>query len=1051
MNNEEKKQSTPPIGGAPDFNQLEQDILKVWQEGKIFEKSLEATKDKQPFIFFDGPPFATGLPHYGHILASTIKDAIPRYQTMKGRFVRRRWGWDCHGLPIENIVEQSLKISGKKQIEELGVEKFNQACRENVLRFAEEWGKTVKRIGRFVEFGPPSLWSSSLNGGTSGPSDEALAKSDTASADVAHLSSGVSGLQPSYKTMDTTYMESVWWALKQIWDKSLIYEDRKVLLYCSRCETPISNFEVAMDNSYKEITEESVFVKFKLLPRQRVVNELLGDNVYALAWTTTPWTLPGNTALNIGPDIRYVLVESGVEQYLLAKDRLEILEGEYEIKAEFAARSLEGLKYEPLYAGVITDEKDRAHRIYSADFVTTTDGTGIVHNAAMYGEEDYKLAKEKDLPRVDMLNNKGEYLNMAPVSLRGLFFKDADKVILKELKALGLVYKTQSYRHSYPHCYRCATPLFYNALPAWFIDIQKIKAQALKNNESINWYPEHLKEGRFGKSLEQAPDWNISRNRFWATALPFWKCESLSCNNITCVGSVKELFEKSLNFKEVYPSFDINNFTLNPQPSVSELDLHRPYIDQVVLKCEKCGGKMQRVPEVVDCWVESASMPFAELHYPFENQELFKSRFPADFVAEYIAQTRAWFYVSHVVGTMLFESAPFKHVVTTGNILAEDGSKMSKSKNNFPDPNVLIEKYGADAIRFYLLTCPVMNADDVNFSEKSVMEVSRKVSLLFYNSWTFYKMYSSSKVNDEAWPEQVSNILDKWILEKLSELITETTKQLDVYSTTKAGRALMVFLSDLSTWYIRRSRERMRDLEEGRKAVEVLGFVLANVSKLLAPFMPFLSDYIYREVTGKESVHLASWPISKEVNQNFLTQMQNLRDVVSVGLSLRKDKQLTVRQPLAALAYTLSTSGKEASQFQPELEEILLQELNVKKVDLNLLSNSGLPNKTQVILSNSVSISLDDRLTPELKLEGLARELERQVQDLRKKSGLKLGELVDLYYNTESSEIEKALAGLFDRKKTFVGQVSKSLEVEVDFEIQTKVGDAPLWLGMVKV
>ncbi len=1013
MNNEEKKQ--PTQSGAPDFNQLEQEILKVWEEGKIFEKSLEATKDKQPFIFYDGPPFATGLPHYGHILASTIKDAIPRYQTMKGRFVRRRWGWDCHGLPIENIVEQSLKISGKKQIEELGIEKFNQACRENVLKFAEEWGKTVKRIGRFVEF------------------------------------------ENSYKTMDTTYMESVWWALKQIWDKGLVYEDRKVLLYCSRCETPISNFEVAMDNSYKEITEESVFVKFKLLPRQRVVNELLGENVYALAWTTTPWTLPGNTALNIGPDIRYVLVEVGAEQYLLAKDRLEILEGEYEIKAEFAARSLEGLKYEPLYVGVITDPKDRAHRIYSADFVTTTDGTGIVHNAAMYGEEDYKLAKEKDLPRVDMLNNKGEYLDMAPVSLRGLFFKDADKVILKELKALGLVYKTQSYMHSYPHCYRCATPLFYNALPAWFINIQKIKAQALKNNESVNWYPEHLKEGRFGKSLQQAPDWNISRNRFWATALPFWKCENQECKYVECVGSVKELRERSINFVEVYPAAEakIKNHESDPNSEFiihnSDLDLHRPYIDQVVLKCEKCDGKMQRVSEVVDCWVESASMPFAELHYPFENQELFKSRFPADFVAEYIAQTRAWFYVSHVVGTMLFESAPFKHVVTTGNILAEDGSKMSKSKNNFPDPKVLIEKYGVDAIRFYLLTCPVMNADDVNFSEKSVSEVGRKVSLLLYNSWTFYKMYSSSNINDETWPEQVTSLLDKWILDKLSELILETTKQLDAYSTVKAGRVLMDFINDLSTWYIRRSRDRLRDLEQGKKAVEVLGFVLANVSKLLAPFMPFLSDQVYRQVTGKESVHLASWPKGKEFEHDFLVQMQNLRDVVSVGLSLRKDKQLTVRQPLAALAYILSTSGKQIVQFQPELEEILLQELNVKKVDLNLLSNSDLPNKTQIILSNSVSVILDDRLTPELQLEGLARELERQVQDLRKKSGLKLGELVDLYYNTESSEIEKALAGLFDRKKTFIGLVSKSLEVEVDFEIQTKIGDSPLWLGIVKI
>src|SRR3989338_5891108 len=463
MSDPEKPQNHPLAGGAPDFNKLEEQVLKHWEENKIFEKSLEKTKDKEPYIFYDGPPFATGLPHYGHILASTIKDAIPRYQTMKGHYVRRVWGWDCHGLPFENIVEQNLKISGKKQIEEIGVERFNKVCRDNVLRFAEEWGKMVKRMGRWTEF------------------------------------------DNSYKTMDTTYMESVWCGLKQVWDKGLIYEDRKVLLYCSRCETPISNFEVAMDNSYRDITEESVYAKFKLPKGQRIVNDLTNDKTFALAWTTTPWTLPGNTSLNVGPDIKYVMIEmENKERYLLAKERLSIISEPYEVVAEFSARSLEGLQYEPLYPGVIKDEAGKAHRIYVADFVTITDGTGIVHNAAMYGEEDYQLAKEKDLPRQDMLDNKGQYLDVAPKNLQGVFFKDADKIILAELKEKGLVYKTETYTHSYPHCYRCGTALFYNALPAWFINIQKVKPQLLQNNETVNWFPEHLKHGRFQQGIENA-------------------------------------------------------------------------------------------------------------------------------------------------------------------------------------------------------------------------------------------------------------------------------------------------------------------------------------------------------------------------------------------------------------------------------------------------------------------------------------------------------------------------------------------------------------------
>ncbi len=1030
---EEKKPST-----APDFNKLEQDILKFWDENKIFEKSLEQTKDKSPYIFYDGPPFATGLPHYGHILGSTVKDFYGRYQTMKDHYVRRVWGWDCHGLPIENIVEQKLKISGKKQIEEFGVDKFNQTCRENVLSYAEEWGKMVRRMGRWVDF------------------------------------------ENSYKTMDTTYQESVWWALKQIWDKGLVYEDRKVLLYCSRCETPISNFEVAMDNSYKDITEESVYVKFKLRKGQRILNDLTDDKTFVLAWTTTPWTLPGNTSLNIGPDIVYVLIEhEDGQRFILAKDRLEIIDGSYEIVSQYAARNLEGLEYEPLYESVIPNSHNnlqvelvggnpaRAHKIYLADFVTTTDGTGVVHNAAMYGDEDYQLAKEKELPRIDMLDHQGRYLNVPnnPEHLRGVFFKDADKIVIKDLSAAGKLYKSQAYTHSYPHCHRCGTPLFYNALPAWFINIQKVKARLRQlNAEEMNWHPEHLKFGRFDKSVESAPDWNISRNRYWATALPFWKCEFGDCKNVVCVGSVEELVKKSTNFREVYPQFVVHPFMGNEAAGVADksanytsaelesLDLHRPYIDQIKLKCEKCGQKMSRVPEVVDCWVESGSMPFAELHYPFENKEMFAQRFPADFVAEYIGQVRAWYYVMLVVSTLAFDHAPFKNIVTTGNILAEDGNKMSKSKNNFPDPWILVEKYGIDALRFYLLTCPVMNADDVNFSEKSVSEISRKINMLVYNVWSFLRMYYKGKA-PETRPAS-NHVLDRWILAKLFELHSKVSGYLDEYNTVKAGKEIVEFINDLSTWYLRRSRDRLKmDGQVSLQAGETLSFVLSELAKMLAPFMPFLADFIYKDVTGKESVHLALWSdwSAEAVETDVLEKMEIVREVSALGLAVRKDKALPVRQPLRAVAFS---SKQKNSDLPEEFGRLILEELNVKQIDQALLDKDTRPSSGIVVAPGAKTVEafyLDTNLTDELRQEGFARELERKIQDLRKKSGLKVGDLVDLYYNTQDEKLEDTLLNFVDRKKTFVSQINKSLEVEVDFEQQSEIDGKAIWIGMVKI
>jgi isoleucyl-tRNA synthetase len=887
--------------------------------------------------------------------------------------------------------------------------------------------------------------------------------------------------QNSYKTMDTSYQESVWWGLKQFWDKGLIYEDRKVLLYCSRCETPISNFEVAMDNSYQDVTENSVFVKFKLTPKQRILDWISDEQTYVLAWTTTPWTLPGNTALNVGPEIAYVLVESSLlqagvkEKYILAKDRLEVLEGEYEILLEFSARSLEGLSYEPLYqsiAGatsqVLSGDVNRAHKIYIEDFVTTEDGTGVVHNAAMYGEEDYVAAKRRDLPRVDLLDQKGEFNSLAPEFLRGRFFKDADKLVLQELETRGLTYKVLPFTHSYPHCYRCATPLFYNALPAWFVNIQKIKPTLLEKNQDVNWFPGHLKHGRFYKSVEGAPDWNISRNRYWATALPFWKCQSEECQAVVCIGSVQELVEKSINFVEVYPHYQAE-FSLGKE-ALEKLDLHRPYIDEVVLKCEKCSGTMKRVSEVVDCWVESGSMPFAELHAPFENQALFEQRFPADFVAEYIAQTRAWFYVMHVVGVSVFDKAPFRNVVTTGTILAEDGAKMSKSLGNFPDPWLLVQRYGMDAIRFYLMSTPVMQGDDLNFSEKGVKEINQKVNMLLYNVFSFYNMNVGKLAGEKPdffLEPKSKHVLDVWIFERTKQLTLDVTAALDNYSTPKACRAIVDFISDLSTWYVRRSRERMKSSDGngsseggGNIAVEVLGFVLVRLARLLAPVAPFLSEKIFRQLTGLESVHLTKWPMlsgdstgtnfSAVVDDRILEQMQLVRDICSMALALRKQQNISVRQPLAAIAYKLKTD----IPLSLEHLAIVLDELNIKAVkDFDSLEEQKQLKGGVAVLEGQGLVSqvaIDIVLTEELKQEGFTRELERAVQDLRKKAGLKVGEQVVLYYNTQDAILEEQLLRALDRQKTSVKEVLKEAEVEAEEEAQTEIGGNPIWLGIIK-
>lgn len=906
---------------------MEEEVLKFWEKQEIFKKTLEKNAPHGEFVFYDGPPFATGLPHYGHILASTIKDVIPRYKTMQGYHVRRVWGWDCHGLPIENIVEGQMEISGKKQIEEKGVEQFNRTCRECVLKYATEWGRTVRRIGRWVDF------------------------------------------EHAYKTMDTPYMESVWWGVKQIWEKGLLYEGRKVLLYCPRCETPISNFEVAMDNSYKDVTEESVYVKFKV---KDPASHGLPKNTYLLAWTTTPWTLPGNVALAVGKDIEYAVAVQSREHLIFAKTFSNLVPGTEILSKTVLGTDLDGVEYEPLFeVPALAATGRKSHYVTTADFVTTDEGTGIVHTAVVYGEDDYKLGLDRDLPVVPLLDAQGHFNEEAPELIRGQYFKKAEKVIKDDLAARGLLFKKEQNTHSYPHCWRCSTPLFYNAIPAWFINIQKIKQRMLELNEDIHWYPEHLKHGRFLHGLENAPDWNISRNRYWATPIPIWKCEK-DVLHMTCIGSVEELRTKAKNFDAVYGS----------GVRLENLDLHKPFIDEVVLSCD-CGGEMRRIPEVIDCWVESASMPFAELHAPFENNELFKQRYPAQFVAEYIAQTRAWFYVSYVMSTILFDRAPFENVVTTGTILNEKGEKLSKSKKNYTDPDIILDKFGADALRFYLMSSVVMKADNLFFSDREVDEVVKKVLNLFWNCAQFYKQYQVQHSVLSKTTPSVVYVLDRWILARLDELAAVLTVALDAYDTPLSCRLIREFIDDLSTWYVRRSRERFKSDNKADKqaAMGTLRHVLLELSKLLAPFTPFIAEKLYRDLGGeKESVHLEDWPTvsSDGVSRvEVLQGMHLVRNIVTIALERRAAAKIPVRQPLAKLTVT------SAGELSDELLEIIADEVNVKEVK-------------QEPGNGQLAAELDTTLTPELISEGIAREVIRRVNDMRKQKGLTVAEQIVL-------------------------------------------------------
>jgi isoleucyl-tRNA synthetase len=898
-----------------DHRSTEQKITSWWEKNKIFEKSVSSRPKEKKYVFYDGPPFATGLPHHGHILGLTSKDLFPRYWTMKGYRAERRWVWDCHGLPIENMAEKELGIKEKREIEEMGVAKFNEFCRSKVLFFANEWKKTVQRMGKWIEF-------------------------DNAD-----------------KTMDNEYMETVWHILKQLYNKGYVYQGKKILLYCPRCETPLSNSEIAMDNSYKKVTEKSVTVKFRLLDQ---------PDTYLLAWTTTPWTLPGNSALYIHKDFTYVKVQpkGKKEYYIVAKERVkDVIKEPHTITETVKPKDLIGKKYEPPYDYFKSVDK-KYHLIDTANFVTLDQGTGIVHSAIMHGEEDFKRAKEQGLAFNITVDKHGHMANTVKVA-PGIFFKSAEKKIIADLEQRNLAYSTEMYTHSYPHCYRCDTPLFYNALDSWFVDIQKIKKKLLQHNEEINWHPEHLKDGRFKNIVETAPDWAISRNRFWATALPIWVGDK--CSHISFIGSVKELQERAI---EKVPD---------------SIDLHKHVVDAIHLRCDQCKGTMTRIPEVIDCWFESGSMPYATKHWPFDHQEWFKDNYPCDFVSEYIAQVRAWFYYMHVLGVLVFDKAPFKNVVVTGTILAHDGTKMSKSKGNYVEPEVLFDKYGADALRFYLMLSPLMRAEDLNFNEQGVKDVYQKVIMIIHNIRQFYEPYAEK--NDLSKETSSKHLLDVWITSRLHETINTVTERLDEYDTIGATSCLSEFITDLSTWYLRRSRDRFNSKEKN-EAAATLANALLTTAKLIAPIAPFIAEDIYQTLkktnTLQESIHLESWPKSdpKKIKEKVHKDMDIARQVVSMALEARAKAQIPVRQILGKL----DVSGIELA---PEYHQLIAEEVNIKEIT----------QKSE----GPVSVHLDTKITPELEREGMVREIIRRIQDLRKRTGLQKQDKIVLYIEVQSN------------------------------------------------
>ncbi len=915
------------------FPELELAVLAFWKERDIFHKSLKQREGRPAFVFYEGPPTANNLPGIHHVLARALKDLFPRYKTMRGFYVERKAGWDTHGLPVEIEVEKQLKFTGKQDIEKFGIEAFNKLCRESVFTYIGQFAQVTERMGYWVD------------------------------------------IDKAYRTLDTSYMESVWWILKQIWDKQLLYQGFKVVPYCPRDQTPLSSHELAL--GYQDDVEDpSVYVKFELEDEPRT---------YFLAWTTTPWTLPGNVALAVGLDIPYVRVRQGDERYILAKARLSVLEGEYQIEAEVDAKTLLGKRYKPLYSYLVPDKP--AFYVVDADFVSVEDGTGIVHTAAAYGVDDLELSLKKGIPVRHVVDLAGRFRpEVEPFA--GLFVKKADPKIIEDLTQRGLMYRAETIRHTYPFCWRCGTPLLYYALTSWFIKTTAVKDELIRNNNLVNWVPPYVGTGRMANWLETLVDWSLSRWRYWGTPLPIWVCEQ--CDERRCVGSVAEL-----------------GLTLND-------DLHRPYIDRVTLPCPKCGGAMHRVTDLIDVWFDSGSMPVAQYHYPFENEELFKVRFPADFIAEGVDQTRGWFFSLLAIGTMLFKQPAFKNVIVNGTVLDKQGRKMSKSLKNSIDPMEVMSKFGADATRWYFFSA-VAIGNDYRFDLASVQDVVRRFLLILWNTYGFFANYARLDGFDPAGaavPVRERAQLDRWLLAELAVTITDVEKAMEAYDPPTAARRLEAFVLDLSTWYVRRSRRRFWKSEsdaDKRSAYQTLYQVLVNLSQLLAPFTPFVSETIYQNLAAgrqgqSESVHLSDWPVAPTDwrDDELRQQMSVVRRLVATGLAARNTAGLKVRQPLRAVTIA-------ERPLDPGLEAILLEELNIKAARYQ---------------GEGGGLTLDTEISPELKLEGLARDLVRKIQELRKQSGFAVEDRIRLFY-----EGDGVLAEALERWRDYIATETLAVAV----------------------
>jgi isoleucyl-tRNA synthetase len=969
--------------------EYEKDLVKYWKDNKTFEKSVEMRPESDGYVFYDGPPFITGVPHHGTLLASIVKDAVPRYWTMKGKRVERVWGWDTHGLPAEVFTEKKLGIHDRRDIgTKVSLEEYIRAARENMVQTSALWEDTIDRIGRWVDF------------------------------------------KNAYKTMDKEYMESVWWAFKQLYESGKIYEGEKVLLYCVRDATPISKAEVAMDNSYQEVTEPSVYVKLKLTD----------EDAYLLAWTTTPWTLPANTAAAVNPELEYAEVKVGDEVFIIALELVEkVLVDEkhnvvpHTILRSYLGTELVGKSYNPLFE----NRGENAHKIWAADYVNLDDGTGVVHLAPAYGEEDYELAKEKSFPIISNIDDSGYYTSG---EWKGEYVWDANKPIAKTLHERGDVWKIEYIRHSYPHCHRCGTKLMYRAHPSWFMDINGQRETMLEQNGNINWFPEHIKQGRFAKTVESAPDWNLSRDRFWATAMPVWKGTDKDGNVLVkVIGSYAELKELS---------------------GVVLEDYHRPWIDEVTFTIE--GVEYKRVDKVIDGWFESGSMPFAQFHYPFENVEKFENNFPGDFIAEYVGQVRAWFYYLNVISVGIFGKNAFSNVVVTGTLAGNDGRKMSKSFGNYTDPNELMDKYSADSLRFLLLSSPVLNGEDYALQDKDVADVARKLAMI-WNMYDFFTLYADvdkwdSGLKAGELPQdpsaELTNPLDKWIVSRVHQLSNEIDGHMQRYDMPNALKPVLPFLDDASNWYVRRSRKRFwksEDDSDKNDAYRTLHYVLVQLSLIMAPFTPFLAEELYHKLTGGESVHLLDWPEVGHINELVLQDMQTVRDVITQGLAQRAEAGIKTRQPLPWV-----NIYDQHQRLTDDFKEIVAEELNVKAVESRrnpeFTGSESFIERWNAHVSEWPLVVLNTEVTPELKREGLMREIVRNVQQSRKQAGLEVDDRIHLHLSAESKDLQAVLADkelmAAIKTETLTSELSDGLKDA--FTSEVKVEGSPLTISIVK-